>query len=202
MLSIAGLFFYNVYTSKIEKSTIIILSGPSSSGKSSIAKKLEEKLGCDYLKIGADEYTLMLLPQHLVNYNPTKEQPKDNAGLIFIRADDEKGPKLIAQVGTCAKKVFSSMSTVVAALAHEKNNIIVDAGITADIEWVKNFIKNLKPFKVYFIKVFSPLQVLEQRERDRNGLIGLARGQLEQMESVEKKYNIAFDLCVDTSKLD
>lgn len=202
-LSIVLLFnlFKNKTSLNKSPQTIIILNGASSSGKSSTAKKLEEQLHGQYLKIGADEFAQMLLPERWLNFNPATGQPKDKEGLAFVKADDEKGPKLIAQVGTSALKVFCAMPVVIAALAKDGNNMIVDAGITVDVNWLNSFIKNLKDFKVYFIKVTAPLAVREKREKERNGFIGLSRGQSEAMKDIEEKYNIPFDMVLDTSTM-
>jgi len=192
VLLLFNFFNYKVVSEQYPQ-TIIVLNGPSSSGKSSIAKRLEEQLNGQYIKIGADEFSLMLLPERFINYNPASEQPKAHEGLIFVRADDEKGSKLIAQVGHYASKVFGAMPAVVAAVARQGNNMIVDAGITIGIDWLSSFVQFLKPFKVYFIKITAPLSVLEEREKQRNGLIGLARGQLESMNNTEENYAIPFD---------
>lgn len=182
------------------KKTIIILNGPSSSGKSSISQILEKKLeNLGYLKIGIDEFSLLLLPPRLINYDPTKNQVSDSKGLIFINKSDEKGPKLEAQTGSYALRVFSAFLPIVATLARLGNNVIVDAGLSINIQWLKGSVKDLDCFRVYFIKLSAPLYILEQREKDRNGLIGLARGQYEEMERVEKTYNIPFDLTFDTA---
>lgn len=182
-----------------KRSTIIILNGPSSSGKSSIAKKLEEKLFPQYFKIGADEFVLMLMPQKLFNFDPSKEQPYDDEALRFIKADDQLGPKLITKTGKSAAMIGCAMPTVIKALAQEGHNMIIDAGITTDLDWLKCFVKELKHFKVYFINITAPLEVLQQREKQRNGFIGLSRGQFETMKAHEDRYNITYDLVLDTS---
>lgn len=180
---------------------IIILNGPSSSGKSSIAKKLEEKLFPQYLKMGADEFVQMLMPQRLFNFNPKGEQPKDTEALRFIKADDKRGPKLITKTGNSASKVGCLMPILVKALANNGNNMIVDVGITSNVDWLSCFVKELKNFKVYFIKITAPLSVLEQREKQRKGFMGLARGQSEDMQANEEKYHISFDMVLDSSKI-
>jgi chloramphenicol 3-O phosphotransferase len=203
----AAIFIFLVFTNKFKKNltrteqAIIILNGPSSSGKSSIAKKLEEKLFPQYLKIGADEFVQMLMPQKLFNFNPKGDQPRDIEALRFIKADGEKGPKLITKTGKSALMVGCLMPVIVKALANEGYSIIVDAGITTNVDWLKCFVRELKNFKVYFVKITAPLSVLEQREKQRKGFIGLSRGQSEDMQDNEKKYNISFDLALDSSKI-
>jgi chloramphenicol 3-O phosphotransferase len=181
-------------------STIIIINGPSSSGKSATTAMLEELYNYTYLKMGVDEYTALLLPKKLLNYEPSQQQPTAE-GMQFIRQDDQQGPKIVLSISPYVKRVFFSMPYCVNVLAQKGFNIIVDAGLTNDIEWLATFVRALKGHTVYFIKLKSSLDVLEKRETERKGFQGLARGQLEVMNHIEKVYPVTFDLELDCEKL-
>jgi chloramphenicol 3-O phosphotransferase len=194
------LFGWHYLGQRKTQATIIILNGPSSSGKSSTAKKLQELLGKNFLTLGVDEYTSLLLPKTLLNLNPQGTQPSQ--GMQFIREDDAKGPKVTIGISPYVKGVFLTLPLVAATLAQAGYNLIIDAAITYDEDWLRSFTKHLNKFKVYLVKITAPIPVLQEREVQRKGFIGLARGQAETMEQIEKKYAIPFDLVIDTEKLD
>jgi len=152
-------------------SKIILLNGVSSSGKSSIAKILQAKLETPYLHACIDAFEEMMPP----------------------RSESEWGVKW----QPAFDKMISGFHHSLAALAQSGNNLIVDHVLLERDEprsWVPECLTLLAPYDVILVGVRCPLEVLEQREKERGDRpSGLARWQFERMH-----LEIVYDFEVDT----
>src|SRR3990167_11092299 len=87
-------------TTMISANNIIFINGPSSSGKTSIAKELQNQLTDTYLHIGIDWF-LQIMPKKLWNHSDgfllkkTKENDKNLTKIII----GKKGQKLVDSIG-------------------------------------------------------------------------------------------------------
>jgi chloramphenicol 3-O phosphotransferase len=163
---------------------VIILNGIGSVGKSSTAKALQ-KIARDYfLHVPGDSF-LDMMPSQLWN-NPD--------GISFQQHNQEDQPSVTIDMGAEAQRVFGGMRSAVAAMAAAGNNLIVDDVMLSANDQLDYQCK-LAGIEHYFVGMFAPLDVLDQRERDRGDrLIGLARWQFERVHK-----NVQYDLEVDTS---
>jgi chloramphenicol 3-O phosphotransferase len=85
------------------------------------------------------------------------------------------------------------MRHAIAAMAAQGNNLIVDDVLLGE-DKAADYAQLLRPFDVFRVGVFAPLNVLEARERQRGDrLIGLARWQYDRVHT-----GIEYDLEVDT----
>jgi len=132
------------------KGNIIFLNGTSSSGKTSIAKALQEILDEPYLHFCIDTFLWMLPDRYLSQ-----------------EALPAVGPRAISGMHHC-----------IAASASIGNNIIVDHVLEGK-QWLKECVRLLTGFPVLFVGVRCPLEELERRERERNRQRGLARYQFD-----------------------
>lgn len=152
---------------------VILLNGTSSSGKTTIANALQEKLLEPYVYISIDNFFSMYLEKF-----PENEQ-EDAAALAGLIPD-----------------VISGFHRSVASLAHSGNNILVDH-VLQEKEWLQECIKSWKGLEVIFVGVKCPLEVVEQREKERGDReIGTARYQFRRVHV----HNL-YDIEVDTSIL-
>jgi len=170
---------------------IIILNGPSSVGKSSIQKKVQELFPEPYLRMGFDD--LAFLPTKYISINGPI--PPANQG-VWLETTQKEGHQIVTiNYGKAGQKVIKGIHRTFAAFAATGNNIVVDY-ILYDRAWLSDLVNVLKGYTVYFIKVNAPLAVLEERERQRgNRLIGHARSHYD---TVHK--NLIYDLEIDASK--
>lgn len=151
---------------------IILLNGTSSSGKSSLAKALQEQLDQPYLHVDGD-YFWQLYPKR-----------------YFDRVSDEqyriwRGRFLVA----CYRSV--------ATLAGAGLNVIVDEVLTRPkvLTWLQ---EALAGFEVIFVGLHCGLEELERRERERGDRrAGLARFQYPNIH-IHGRYDIE----VDTERYD
>ncbi len=129
---------------------VIVLNGPSSSGKSTLAKALQERLEAVYMHLSIDAFW-GTLPQK-----------------AFV-------PEVIAEVGP---PVITGFHRCLAALAGSGNKIIVDTVLT-DQKWAGECIELLRPYHPIYVRVCCPVAELERREQMRGDRgTGTARQQL------------------------
>ena len=158
--------------------TIIFLNGTSSSGKTSILKILQDQLPDPYLDMGIDRFIFMLPKRYL-------ERPL---------WDDVLGKAVHA--GTSGMRLFSGMHHAIAAAARQGNNVIADH-VFVERAWVQECAQLFADSHAYIIGLHCPLEILEQREKDRQDrTLGQARAQFDVVHKYAK-----YDLEVDTSKL-
>jgi chloramphenicol 3-O phosphotransferase len=172
-----------------ESVQIIYLNGPSSSGKTTLAKALQHAFEEPFLHVGIDKI-IGWMPEKVNNWTGG-DAP---LGYSWKQGIDESGnPIQELQIGPYAKKIAKTFQEVVLLLAEMGHNLIIDDvsfGKSQVDEW-KELLKN---FKVLWVGVNAPLAILEQREKERgNRIIGSARGQFHGVHA-----GATYDLEIDT----
>lgn len=168
---------------------IIYLNGPSSSGKTTLAKVLQESLSDPYLHIGIDKL-IGFMPAKLNNWvgGPAP------LGFSWESAIDPTGhPIYQIHAGPFAKRVTRTLKDIALLLASQHYNLIIDDVAFGAIE-VEEWRQVLKDYNVLYVGVITPLHILEERERSRGDrFLGGARGQYFKVHE-----NVSYDLEVDT----
>ncbi len=183
------------------KPTIVLLSGISSSGKTSTAKALQEVLAEQhkpYVHLAIDDF-VSLLPSQWCNLDASKKIIQNPDGIVLKRTDDEKGPCINIELGSVGMNLVMAYMPVVATIARYGSNIIIDG--VFGTPYLHEAAKQFKDFRVYTIAVRCPLEIVEDRERSRGafgGFIGLARGYTETSDVHTHPH---YDFLVDTSAL-
>jgi len=168
---------------------IIYLNGPSSCGKTTIAKALQDSFDEPFLHVGIDK---------LIGFMPAKinNWVGGPAPLGFsweADADTTGHPIYHIKAGPFAKKITRSLKDVALLLASQHYNLIIDDVAFGAIE-VEEWRQVLKDYKVLYVGVVAPLEVLEKRERIRGDrLLGGARGQYYKVHE-----NVSYDIEIDT----
>lgn len=121
---------------------IIFLHGPSSSGKSTIARPLQKALEGPFLYLSID---------HL-----------RDAGVLPL--DGIRSGRF--HWSAMRESFFDGFHRSLAAFAGSGNNLIVEH-IVETREWLSSLLKLLAPFDVFFATVYCPLPELERREAER-----------------------------------
>ncbi|NRB10924.1 MAG: AAA family ATPase [Rickettsiaceae bacterium] len=175
------------------KNTIIFLNGTSSSGKTSITKKLQEKLASPYMHVGIDKMVSMI-PEKM---NDIYGDLKEREGFYWHKSTDKQGNTLYEiQLGSYAKKISGTYKKLVAFLANENHNIIVDE-VCLDKEGFQNWQNILADFNTIYVKVQGSLETIIKREKDRGDrMIGSSRAQY----PIVHKY-ASYDLEINTDNL-
>ena len=158
--------------------TVIFINGTSSSGKTSLLKLLQKKLQEPYLDMGIDKFIWMLPSRYL-------DRPL---------WDDVLGKALHS--GPVGLTLFSGMHHAIAAAASRGNNVLADH-VLVEKAWVDECAELFAKMNAYLIGLTCPLDVLEQREKDRKDR---TLGQAKLQYDIIHKYT-KYDLELDTSKL-
>jgi len=155
----------------MNKGKIIFLNGVSSSGKTTLAKSLQEQLIDPFYWLAADNFFDMI-PKKYLNH--------DNMTII---------EKTIS-ISHHAIKFFSDMGV----------NTIVDQ-ILSQENWMYECVKLLYEYPVIFVHVTCPLEELQRREKERGDRgIGWAENQLQQLNPKDNIYDITVDTYNETKE--
>ncbi len=164
---------------------VIILNGPGSVGKTTVARELQAMAADSYLHVRMDSF-LEMLPESLLN---------DESGLTFEELVVDGKPAVSIRTGPVADRAFRGMRRAIAALADAGNNLVVDDVAVADE--IADYRTLLHAHEVTVVGLQASLEVLESRERNRGDRhIGLARWQHERIH-----VDIEYDLTLDTGDI-
>lgn len=148
---------------------LLLLNGVSSSGKSSIAKVLQEMLEEPCIHLCIDDYL-----------GAFQKGLWDKREIV-----QPAWPSIIAGFHAAA-----------AAIARAGNLVIVDDVLEEEPPWVENLLELFDDLEVIFIGVHCPLEELERRESERGDRrAGMARLQFEQVHT-RAIYDIEVDTSV------
>ena len=182
------------------KGTIILLNGPSASGKTSIQKEIQAAFKELYLKVGIDSFFDSVLPTpDISQFEKTKEIAQYTNDHILIRKitlmQDFAGSQIVPlEIGPAGDHVIFGMNHAFAAYADQGNNLVIDY-ILYKPEWLLDLVQALKGYKVYLIGIHAPLAWIEERERARGtSPVGHARSHY----NIVHK-NMIYDLEIDVS---
>ncbi len=163
---------------------LILLNGASSSGKTSILRALQARLSEPYLEAGIDKF-LWMLPKRYLNRPLWYE---------VITTHHPPEGELFFTSGEIGDRLIYGMHRAVAALLVTGNNVLMDH-VLIEPHWLTDCIEQLAQFDPLFVCVRCPLNVLEQREQDRQDrTLGQARAH----HAVVHGHNL-YDLEVDTA---
>ncbi len=170
---------------------VIFLNGPTSSGKTSLAKALQDKLPEPYLHIGIDRL-IGMMPEHLNNWTGDLN---NTDGFSFTQEKDSSG-HLISQlqIGPYADKICDLLRTLAITMLNQGFNLIIDE-VCLRKNSFENWQKILAPYSTFYIGVQAFLDILESREKQRGDrILGSARSQ-----NVLVHQDNLYDLMLDTS---
>lgn len=180
------------------ESIVIILNGPSASGKSSIQKEFQNLMMPNlWLKHGIDSLFDGPMPD-ITPENMTFWQTPNPIRWVETSKDSQDNPIITLLVGEQGERVAFGMNSAIVDYAQNGNNIIVDY-IAYKKSWINDLQLKLNHFKVktYWVKVTLSLDILEQRETARaTSPKGHARSHYNTV-----YHDISYDLELDTSKL-
>jgi len=172
---------------------IIFLNGTSSSGKTSIAKALQEIMEGYYMHTGIDHF-LDAAPDK-IHTSSDGINPSTAEGFLWVRPNgDHRVSELRA--GPTALRLWAGMHAAAAALAATGNDVIID-DVIFDSRVLEEAVNTLHTFNVLFVGVRCPFEIAEGRERERGDRTqGLVKAHYDFVHA-----HGMYDLEVDTSTL-
>ncbi|MCL2399936.1 MAG: chloramphenicol phosphotransferase CPT family protein [Defluviitaleaceae bacterium] len=159
----------------MSKGKIICLNGVSSSGKSTLAKSLQESLKEPYYRMSEDMF-VFILPD---KFNAFKNDTEENDDIL--------------------EEALYNYYHTVKLYSDRGSNIIIDT-VLDDEEWMDYLLEILQDNPVLFVHVTCPKEELIKRELARGDReIGLAVEQLQYLSPQEQIYDIVVDTYVNTT---
>lgn len=158
---------------------MIILNGPGSVGKSTVARCLQAASARPLLQVAMDAF-LDMLPERF------QDHPE---GVHYVTS----GRRVVVRVGPVGHRLLLGLRASVVALADAGNDLILDHVL--DASGLADYHAALSGHAVLTVGLHAPLEVLEVRERARGDRMpGLSRDQIEWVHAGQH-----YDLTIDTS---
>lgn len=172
---------------------IIHLNGTSSSGKTAIAKALQEIMEDVYIHTGIDHF-IERVPNK-IHATCNGKDPSTAEGFLWIFPNEDQVVEEV-RLGPAAYRLLFGIYHAVAALAATGNNVIVDDVIFDSIV-LREAVNTLYQCNPLFVGVHCPLEIAQERERERGDRTqGLVHAHYGLVHSHRE-----YDLEVDTSTL-
>ena len=168
---------------------IILLNGISSSGKTTLAKALQELLGQTYFHLDLDLFQQTWHPDFLIYSDGIN--PASAEGLLAVFRDETL---VEVRIGPAAFRHRDGIFRAIAGWASVGDNIIV-AGVIYHPQVLHSAGQALHTFPILFVGIRCPLEVAEQWERARGNR---ARGGARTFHDLVHAHGV-YDLEVDTS---
>lgn len=172
-----------------KKPRVIFLNGPTSSGKTTLAKALQDRFETPFLYISLDQIIEMM---------PAKiNQWIDDPNLVGFgsryRTDINGLPLSELIIGPFAAKMRTTFIDICSTLVEKDHSLIID-DIFFEAQDIERWERGLQNMDVLWVGLKSPLDVLEEREETRGNPRGCARYQY--LHTFQKD---VYDIVIDTS---
>ena len=179
---------------------LILVNGPSSAGKTTVCRALQEKILDPYLVVGFDDFIFMAASRYYRGADSGHQTETDafTALGVEMRATSRPGEPLsvTAKFGPVFRRLLDSMAPAVRSLVDGGNAVIFDH-VLHDRAMYESWRRATAGLDVLTVGVTCPLDVLEARERARGDrVLGRARG----LANVVHGF-CAYDVTLDTAAL-
>jgi chloramphenicol 3-O phosphotransferase len=164
VLLLIGAFMFQ--KNQVNSGTVIVLNGPSGSGKSSIQKEFQKLMMPNlWIKVGIDNLFDNPMPE--INAENLSFWQSANPIRWVETSKDEGGNNVVTlYVGEQGDKVAYGMNSAIADYARNGCNVIVDY-IAYNPAWFADLKNKLQGIKTYYVAVQISLETLEKREEAR-----------------------------------
>lgn len=179
--------------------TLIILNGPSGSGKSSIQKEFQKIMMPNlWIKVGIDNLFDSPMPD-ITMENLSYWQSQNPIRWVEESSDEHNNKIITLFVGKQGEKVAYAMNSAIAEYAKNGCNVIVDY-IAYKQEWLDDLEIKLRYIPTYYVAVEIPLETLEEREKARGtSPVGHARSHYHTVYG-NKKYDLTVNSQINTAQ--
>lgn len=166
---------------------IIFLNGTSSSGKTSLARKIQELHPEPVLHMGLDHFFFSLHPRFV------GEGEESYLGYQFVSTEQSK---LIVKKGVYGNRISHAMRRALKAIVDSHVPLIID-DLLFSREDFQDYLELFADVDVVFVSVKPPQHVAESREKMRGDRSPGLAGGLYEMVYKDK----LFDIEIDTEKM-
>ncbi len=172
---------------------VILLNGCSSSGKTTLAETLQQRLEAPYQYIGLDQFRDGM-PARVRGLN-APEGTEGTRGLNVVPAILDGKAVTEIQFGDYGQTILSGMRQTVASFAQQGIPVIVD-DLLFERAFLDEYVRILDSESTWFIAVKCDLDVINQRESRR---IGRFPGTATAHYDLVHAHGAHYDLEVDTT---
>jgi chloramphenicol 3-O phosphotransferase len=162
----------NHVSSPPEAPRLLLLNGTSSAGKTSLLHALQDRFDQPFLEVGLDKFLWMLPKRYL--------QPHFWQEIFTYEYRHTPGEAAVIErihPGELGERLITGMHQAAAALLAAGHYLLLDH-VLLKSEWVWECARLFKGYRAYLIGVRCPLEIVEQRERQRHDrTLGQARAQ-------------------------
>jgi len=179
---------------------LILVNGPSSAGKTTLCRALQDAIPHPYLVTGFDDFVFMVPPRYYRGANTSSQDQRDaftaQGVEMLSTARPGESPCVVAHFGPVFRRVVDSMAPAVRALVDAGNAVIFDH-VLHDAAMFDSYHRATTGLDVFEVGVSCPLATLEARESQRGDrVLGRARGLYEVVHTF-----VDYDVMVDTGAM-
>ncbi len=179
---------------------LILVNGPSSAGKSTLCRALQDRISQPYLVVGFDDFIFMSSPRYYRGADTGRQSERDlfTAQGVEMVTTSKSGepPCVVARFGPTFRRLVDAMAPAVRALIDGGNAVIFDH-VLHDRAMYESYLAATAGLDVFEIGVTCPLDLLEARERARGDrVLGRARGLVDVVHTFAD-----YDVTVDTGSM-
>lgn len=170
---------------------IILLNGSSSSGKSTLALALQQRLQEPYQHIALDQFRDGL-PERYRGLNAPPGTP-GHEGLNVVPLDKDGERVTDIQFGIVGERMLAGMRRAIAVFAAAGNHVIVD-DLILKTEYLQDYIDALHGLDTWFIGVHASIDTVIDREAARLGRFpGTAVSHFDTVHNHGARYDLEID---------
>lgn len=177
-------------------SRVIYINGPSSAGKSTLIRALQNELSETYLRIGIDPM-IGMMPSRLNDWSEgiIRTSAHTTPGFCWNFAEDTDGSSTHTLMsGAEGKRIVDLLHTMARTVLSSGYSIIIDDVALGGSHDIERWRKTLEGYSVLWIGLTAPLKVLEEREHARGDrAIGSSRTQVDLVHQGGIQYDYFFD---------
>jgi chloramphenicol 3-O phosphotransferase len=174
-------------------SRVIFLNGTSSSGKTTLARAIQDESDIPFVYWGIDTLFGSVPP----NWGGGRDGPLNRDGFWYDRTGRDAGghPIVVIRYGQVGRRMLHSSCAAAAAFAHGGDHLVIDEMLLSP-DLLPIWMNALAGLDIQLVCVTCPLAVAEQRELTRGNEIGLARGHFHTVHY----HGYTYDTIVDTTQ--
>lgn len=185
-------------------SHVIYVNGPSSSGKSTLTRALQNALPNMYLRIGIDQM-IGMMPEKINDWREGISRTSENCtpgfcwdwcskAHCFQQLPKEMHTHHHLIHGPEGARITDLFHTLARTMISSGYSIIIDDVALGGNNDIARWRETLKGFPILWVGLTAPIEVLEERERTRGDrAIGSSRIQAELVHNHRIRYDYFFD---------
>lgn len=176
---------------------VIVVNGPSSAGKSTLCRGLQDAIDRPYLCVGFADFVFMSAPRYYAGADTAVQEIVDEFTAVGVQMMvTSRDPLTVtARFGPVFRSLVDGIAPAVRALVDAGNAVILDH-VLHDEGMASSLRTSLAGLDIAMVGVTCDVAILKERERERGDrVLGRARGLVDVVHSF-----CDYDVMVDTGR--